>query len=181
MYVQLLSSALAVMMAEVADKTMMATVSSAIMMRRYALVLLISVLSFIIANITTLMLAVLLKVTIGFWMRYLSAALFVAVGLLYLAKEEEEIIMKARGGLAALFLLILTSEMGDKTQLAVLALAVRSEDLIAVIIGAVIGYALLNSIMILVFIKLAKRLIPRGINKIVGAVFIVAGILSLVI
>jgi putative Ca2+/H+ antiporter (TMEM165/GDT1 family) len=78
-----------------------------------------------------------------------------------------------------MFFLILVSELGDKTQLASLALALRFNPLI-VLIGAGLGFFAVNAIASKLAISVLKVPSPK-IRSIFGSVFIIAGILSIIL
>jgi len=85
----------------------------------------------------------------------------------------------ALGTLAAAFGLLLVAEMGDKSQLAVLGLTVKTSSPVAVFVGATLALALLTLLSVLVG-KIVARLVPqRTVSLVGGLIFVVVGILTL--
>ena len=78
------------------------------------------------------------------------------------------------------FGLIFLAELGDKTQLAAIAMVARSRSPVAVFVGAVGALAAVTLIGV-VFGETLSRLIPaQYIQKAAGLLFIVVGIVVLV-
>ena len=75
------------------------------------------------------------------------------------------------------FGLIFLAELGDKTQLAAMAMAARSHSPLAVFLGAVAGFGLLTLIGV-AFGGLIARFVPEAYVRLVaGGLFILFGIL----
>jgi putative Ca2+/H+ antiporter (TMEM165/GDT1 family) len=77
--------------------------------------------------------------------------------------------------LVAFFLL----EMGDKTQIATVALAARFPSLVSVVAGTTLGMMLANVPAVLLGEVAAKKLPMRVVHGIAGAMFLVMGVLVL--
>jgi putative Ca2+/H+ antiporter (TMEM165/GDT1 family) len=71
------------------------------------------------------------------------------------------------------------AEMGDKTQIATVALAARYDDLLAVVAGTTLGMMLANVPVVFVGDRLARRLSMRLVHGIAAALFAVLGVLTL--
>jgi putative Ca2+/H+ antiporter (TMEM165/GDT1 family) len=67
-------------------------------------------------------------------------------------------------------------EMGDKTQIATIALAARYDALVAVVAGTTIGMMLANVPAVLLGNVAAEKLPKRLMNGIAAAIFMVLGI-----
>jgi putative Ca2+/H+ antiporter (TMEM165/GDT1 family) len=67
-------------------------------------------------------------------------------------------------------------EMGDKTQIATIALAARYDDLVAVVAGTTIGMMLANVPAVLLGNVAAEKLPKRLMNGIAAALFLLLGI-----
>jgi putative Ca2+/H+ antiporter (TMEM165/GDT1 family) len=78
--------------------------------------------------------------------------------------------------LVAFFLL----EMGDKTQIATVALAAKYASLAAVVAGTTVGMMLANVPAVLLGEVAARKLPMRVVHGIAGAIFLVLGVLVLV-
>ncbi|MFM8556897.1 MAG: TMEM165/GDT1 family protein, partial [Betaproteobacteria bacterium] len=66
--------------------------------------------------------------------------------------------------------------IGDKTQIATVALAARFDSLIAVVLGTTIGMMLANAPVAFFGEAIAKRLPVRLVHKVAAAVFAALGI-----
>jgi len=107
-----------------------------------------------------------------------SSILFILFGLFYLKfkpKETEQIIYESA---VPAFVLVFTSELGDKTQLSILAMALSFSSILNMFIGSILGYFTLNMLMVLVLSKYVKVRL-RKITRIIGLIFITIGVLSL--
>jgi putative Ca2+/H+ antiporter (TMEM165/GDT1 family) len=112
-------------------------------------------------------------------MRWALGLSFIAMALWMLVpdKLENEAERLSRFGvfgttLVAFFLV----EMGDKTQIATIALAARYDALVAVVAGTTIGMMLANVPAVLLGNVAAEKLPKRLMNGIAAAIFMVLGI-----
>jgi len=71
------------------------------------------------------------------------------------------------------------AEMGDKTQIATVALAARYSDLVAVVIGSTLGMMLANVPAVLLGERIANKLSMTLVHGIAAAIFAVLGLLTL--
>jgi Ca2+/H+ antiporter, TMEM165/GDT1 family len=71
------------------------------------------------------------------------------------------------------------AEMGDKTQIATVALAARYADVIAVVLGTTAGMMLANVPAVVLGERISRRLSMRRVQAIAAAVFAVLGVLTL--
>ena len=115
-------------------------------------------------------------------MRWMLGASFIAMGLWTLIpdKYEEQKESTPRFGvfastLVAFFLL----EMGDKTQIATVALAAKYPSLIMVVVGTTLGMMLANVPAVLLGEVAAKKLPMRVVHAVAAAIFIVMGAMIL--
>lgn len=115
-----------------------------------------------------------------------AGVLFIVFGLLTLLlpdkKEEVNVDRKARwGGLVASFTLVAVMELGDKTQLSIIALSAQYGDWLLVLLGAAAGFALVTLIGVLVGSEIGKRVPKRYIKLASGAVFVIFGSVFLIL
>jgi putative Ca2+/H+ antiporter (TMEM165/GDT1 family) len=115
-------------------------------------------------------------------LRWVLGASFIAMGLWTLVpdKYEEQVARPPRFGvfgatLIAFFLL----EMGDKTQIATVALAAKYHSLTAVVAGTTLGMMLANVPAVLLGEVAAKKLPMHLVHGIAAAIFIVMGAMIL--
>jgi len=71
------------------------------------------------------------------------------------------------------------AEIGDKTQLATVALAARYTDLVQVVIGTTLGMMLANVPAVLLGNKIATRVSMKLVHGIAAAIFAILGVLTL--
>ena len=71
------------------------------------------------------------------------------------------------------------AEMGDKTQIATVALAARYGDLVAVVAGTTLGMMIANVPAVLLGDVVAKKVPMRLVHGIAAAIFAVLGVLTL--
>ncbi len=86
--------------------------------------------------------------------------------------------LRGRGGLGVLatsFGLLLLAEMGDKSQLAVLGLTVKTGSPVAVFLGATLAMALLTLLSVLAGKLLARLVSERWLSLAGGVLFLVMG------
>ena len=69
--------------------------------------------------------------------------------------------------------------MGDKTQVATVALAARYQDLVAVVVGTTLGMMLADVPAVFVGDRLAKRVPMKLVHGIAAAIFAVLGLATL--
>jgi putative Ca2+/H+ antiporter (TMEM165/GDT1 family) len=74
--------------------------------------------------------------------------------------------------------LFFLAEMGDKTQLATVALAARFHDLVSVTAGTTLGMLLADGLAVAVGDRLAARVQGRWVRIVAASLFFVFGILS---
>jgi len=94
--------------------------------------------------------------------------------------EDEETQMAGRFGVfGATFVTFFLAEMGDKTQIATVALAARYADVVAVVLGTTAGMMLANVPAVLLGERITRRLSLKRLHAIAAVVFAVLGVLTL--
>ncbi|WP_151752924.1 TMEM165/GDT1 family protein [Acinetobacter soli] len=84
------------------------------------------------------------------------------------------------GVFGATFILFFLAEIGDKTQIATVALAARFDSVFWVMLGTTVGMMIANAPAVFIGNKMADRLPISLIHKIGAAIFLVVGISTLV-
>lgn len=84
------------------------------------------------------------------------------------------------GVFGATFILFFLAEIGDKTQIATVALAARYDSIFWVMLGTTIGMMIANAPAVFIGNKLAERLPISLIHKIGAAIFLIVGISTLI-
>ena len=114
-------------------------------------------------------------------MLWVTGLLFIGFGLWALhpdALDDDPKIHRAGAFVTALIAFFI-AEMGDKTQLATVALAARFDSLAAVIIGTTLGMMIANVPAVMIGGKLATRLPMQAIRYCAAGLFILTGALTL--
>ena len=113
-------------------------------------------------------------------MRWVLGVSFIAMAAWMLVPDkldEDEAAPRKVGGVflstTVLFFLV---EIGDKTQIATVALAARFDSLLAVVMGTTIGMILANAPVAFFGEALAKRLPVRIVHRIAAAIFAALGV-----
>ena len=86
---------------------------------------------------------------------------------------------RALGVFGTTVLAFFIAEMGDKTQIATVALAARYPDLLAVVAGTTLGMMIANVPAVLLGDQIAKRLSMTVVHGVAAAIFAVLGVLTL--
>jgi putative Ca2+/H+ antiporter (TMEM165/GDT1 family) len=179
-----LTSTLLVAVAEIGDKTQLLAIVLATRFRRPLPI----VLGILVATLTNHALAafagqVAATLIDGRWFRVAVAASFVAMGLWTLVpdKLDEDEQPRSRGGvflttLVAFFLV----EMGDKTQLATVALGAQFANLVAVTAGTTLGMMLANVPAVWLGHALVQRISLRAVRIVAALSFVAVGAWMLV-
>ena len=71
------------------------------------------------------------------------------------------------------------AEMGDKTQIATVALAARYTEVVQVVMGTTVGMMLANVPAVFLGDKIAKKVSMRVVHGVAAAIFAVLGVLTL--
>lgn len=176
----LLTSTVLVAIAEIGDKTQLLAIVLATRFKRPVPI----ILGIFVATIANHFLAALLGSEVaalldGRWFRYLVAASFIAMGLWTLVPDKfDDIDAKpARFGaflttVVAFFLV----EMGDKTQVATIALGARFHDVVAVTTGTTLGMMIANVPAVFLGNALIRKVPMTLVRTIAAGLFIVIGL-----
>ena len=169
-----------VLLMELGDKTMLTTMCLAAQYRRPKLVLAATILALAVSSIIAIIIGFVLSTTLPVnLITWISGALFIVLGVFTLAKSnsEEADSCDNPGTLFGMFSLVLVSELGDKSQITILALAAQSPYAIFVFAGSIVAFLVVNSIGAFAGEKVSSRIPLRTVKLIVGAVFIIFGVL----
>ena len=176
----LFTSTAVVALAEIGDKTQLLAILLATRFQKPLPI----VLGILVATIANHFLAALLgsqvaAVLDGHWFRYAIAASFIAMAAWTLIpdKMDEEEEKPARFGaflttLIAFFLV----EMGDKTQVATIALGARFHDVVPVTMGTTLGMMIANVPAIFLGHEVLKRVPMDAVRRVAAALFLVMGL-----
>ena len=116
-------------------------------------------------------------------LRWVLGASFIAMALWTLIpdkiEEEEAHIARRFGVFGATLVTFFLAEMGDKTQIATVAMAAHYADPLWVVIGTTLGMLLADVPAVFVGDKLAARISMKLVHSIAAAIFALLGIATL--
>ncbi|WP_153160343.1 TMEM165/GDT1 family protein [Zoogloea sp. 1C4] len=118
------------------------------------------------------------------WLPWIVGIVFVVFGLWTLKPDtldddEAPSEMHPAGAFVTTTIAFFIAEMGDKTQLATVALAARFDALAWVVLGTTVGMMLANVPAVLLGEGLAKRLPLKLIRWIAAGVFVLTGVVTM--
>jgi putative Ca2+/H+ antiporter (TMEM165/GDT1 family) len=178
----IVSSFLLVAVSEMGDKTQLLAFSLASRFRRpwvvMAGILLATVLNHALAA------------SVGTWvsahvpprvMAGILAATFVGFGIWTLVPDtlEEKEGPSGMGPFLTTTVLFFLAEMGDKTQLATVALAARYQSVVRVTVGTTLGMLAADGLAVFLGERLARRVSMKAIRVVAAGIFFVFGAVSL--
>ena len=175
-----------VALAEIGDKTQLLALVLAARFRRpwpiVAGILVATIANHAVAGLAGAWFAHLLA---GPWLRFVIAGSFVAVGIWALFpdrfEDDDKPAMERYGAFLTTTIAFFFVEIGDKTQIATVALAGRfATDVAAVVAGTTIGMILANAPAVWLGDKLAHRLPLKLIRICAAAVFVTLGIAAFI-
>jgi putative Ca2+/H+ antiporter (TMEM165/GDT1 family) len=169
-----------IILTEMGDKTQLMTISFA---SRYSrkIVFLGAWLGMALITVVGVVIGILLGATFDqFWVKIIAAVIFIAFGVWTLARreeEEEEEEIPDKKVFIQTFLIFVLAEFGDKTQVAVILLTANYGAPLAVLLGAVLGFAVVVAFGVLVGKEIGKRVETKWIVLVSGILFIVIGVI----
>ena len=116
-------------------------------------------------------------------LRWVLGASFIAMAAWILVPDkfdEEDARLPRYGVFAATFVAFFLAEMGDKTQIATVALAAQYQDVWSVVIGTTVGMMLANVPAVYLGDKVAHRMPVRTIHAVAALLFAALGVATLV-
>ncbi len=178
----LVSSFLLVAVSEMGDKTQLLAFSLATRYRRPWVVMA----GILVATVLNHSLAA----GVGAWvsaqvpprvMAGILAATFIGFGIWTLEPDtlDEERGPAGLGPFLTTTVLFFLAEMGDKTQLATVALAARYRSLVLVTAGTTLGMLVSDGLAVFLGEKLATRVSMKAVRRVAAGIFLVFGLLSL--
>jgi Ca2+/H+ antiporter, TMEM165/GDT1 family len=117
------------------------------------------------------------------WLRWVIGLSFLAMAAWMLvpdrADEQAASAPPRFGVFGTTMIAFFIAEMGDKTQIATVALAARFDAIVAVVIGTTLGMMLANVPAVYFGDRIARRVPMKLVHGIAAAVFAVLGVLTL--
>lgn len=177
----LLTSILVVALAEIGDKTQLLAIVLAARFRQ-PLPIICGILFATLANhlgAAWLGFAA-ASIVDGTWFRYLIASSFIAMAAWTLIPDRLEEGEQRKSGRFGAFLTTLVAfflvEMGDKTQVATIALGARFHDIAAVALGTTVGMMIANVPAVLAGQALIERIPLRAVRIVAALLFLILGL-----
>uniref|UniRef100_UPI0033412652 TMEM165/GDT1 family protein n=1 Tax=Castellaniella defragrans TaxID=75697 RepID=UPI0033412652 len=173
-----------VALSEMGDKTQLLTIVLAARFKRPWTICL----GILLATLANHALAGLLGIGVAHWMApevlrwVVGLSFLVMAGWLLVPDKIDEAAaqpMRGLGVLGATLVMFFLAEMGDKTQIATVALAARYENLLAVVLGTTAGMMLANIPAAFLGEAIARRVPMRLVHGIAAAIFALLGGLTL--
>lgn len=115
-------------------------------------------------------------------LRWIVGLSFLAMAAWMLVPDQLDDIAPAAtrlGVFGATVLAFFLAEMGDKTQIATVALAARYIDVVAVVLGTTLGMMLANVPAVFLGERITRRVPMRVVHGIAAVIFVALGLLTL--
>jgi putative Ca2+/H+ antiporter (TMEM165/GDT1 family) len=178
-----LTSSVLVALAEIGDKTQLLSFVLAARLRKpgaiIAGIFVATVLNHALAGSVGVWLAQLIAPQ---WLPWITGMVFIGFGLWALHPDslDDDPKMHRAGAFVTTTIAFFIAEMGDKTQLATVALGAQFQGaLVAVVMGTTVGMMLANVPAVLIGERLAQKLPLTTIRWIAAALFIATGALTI--
>jgi putative Ca2+/H+ antiporter (TMEM165/GDT1 family) len=118
------------------------------------------------------------------WLRWVIGGSFLAMAVWMLIPDKLDDVqaegrVRKLGVFGTTVLAFFLAEMGDKTQIATVALAARYSDLLAVVTGTTLGMMIANVPAVLLGDQIAQRVSMTLVHGIAAAIFALLGLLTL--
>ncbi len=168
-------------LAELGDKTQLAVFCMASRTKKYLQLLLGVTLGFAIADGLAIILGDFLATLIpSEYIKIGAGIIFILFGIrILLNREDSDEICDLKKPFMSGFIMVLVSEMGDKTQIAAGLFATTFNPII-VFVGVMAALIALSVLAIFMGSYMATKINQKGISIIAGAIFIIIGIGTLI-
>ncbi len=172
----------AVALTEIGDKTMLGTVCFSAQTHRPFAVLIVSMLALCLATALTIAVGyffgLLLPLDVLSWIAGVAFVVLGAYIVLHVETHADESCAPSHT-LPGMFVTVLLSELGDKSQLAIFALSATEQFPLAVFAGATLGFLVVNLVGALFGNRLTTVVESGTVHYLTGLLFIAIGLLSL--
>jgi putative Ca2+/H+ antiporter (TMEM165/GDT1 family) len=178
-----LVSAGLVALAEMGDKTQLLSLVLAARFRRPWPIVLAILVSTVANHALAAAVGGWLATLVGpYWMRIAIGVGFLAMAAWTLVpdKLDEGVPTPGLGVFVATCVVFFLAEMGDKTQVATVALAARYTSFVAVVLGTITGMMLANVPVVFLGERIAARLPLKVLRRLAAAAFALLGIAALI-
>lgn len=170
-----------VALGEMGDKTQLLAIVLAARYKRpvpiIVAVLLATLLNHALAALVGQGIAELLTPDVLRWV-VIGSFLLMAIWMLIPDKVDDTHVAKSRNGIFyTTFVAFFIAEMGDKTQVATIALAAHYESLVMVVLGSTLGMMIANVPAVLMGEAISRRIPMRVMNGLAAAIFVVLALI----
>ncbi len=168
-----------IVLAEMGDKTQLLAMAFAAKYKAYQVLLAVfiaTILSHALAVIAGRTLTVIVPLGV---ISFVAALSFVAFGLWTIRGDKldgEEKKKSKFGPVLTVAIAFFIAEMGDKTQLATISLAVEYKSMLNVLMGTTLGMVAADAVGIIIGILMRKRIPERSIKWFSAAIFVAFGL-----
>jgi putative Ca2+/H+ antiporter (TMEM165/GDT1 family) len=180
-YAAFISSFLFIVLAEMGDKSQLLALAFATKYNPYKVILAIFIATFINHSLAVLLGQFLTTVVPIDVISFVAALSFIGFGLWTIRGDKLEGEDKREskyGPIATVAIAFFLAEMGDKTQLATISLAVEYRSFVSILMGTTLGMVTADAFGIIAGIVLSKRIPERTIKWVSAAIFILFGLVG---
>jgi len=180
-YAAFISSFLFIVLAEMGDKSQLLALAFATKYNPYKVILAIFIATFINHSLAVFLGQFLTTIVPVDVISFIAALSFIGFGLWTIRGDKlegEEKRESKYGPVATVAIAFFLAEMGDKTQLATISLAVEYRSFISILMGTTLGMVTADAFGIIAGIVLSKRIPERTIKWFSAAIFILFGLVG---
>jgi Ca2+/H+ antiporter, TMEM165/GDT1 family len=176
-----ISSFLFIVLAEMGDKSQLLALAFATKYNPYKVIVAIFLATFVNHTLAVFLgqfLTTIIPINV---ISFIAALSFIGFGLWTIRGDKlegEEKRESKYGPLVTVAIAFFLAEMGDKTQLATISLAVEYRSFVSILMGTTLGMVTADAIGIVVGIVLSKRIPERTIKWFSAAIFILFGLIG---
>jgi Ca2+/H+ antiporter, TMEM165/GDT1 family len=180
-YAAFISSFLFIVLAEMGDKSQLLALAFATKYNPYKVILAIFVATFINHSLAVLLGQFLTTIVPIDIISFVAALSFIGFGLWTIRGDKlegEERRESKYGPIATVAIAFFLAEMGDKTQLATISLAVEYRSFVSILMGTTLGMVTADAFGIIAGIVLSKRIPEKTIKWFSAGIFILFGLIG---
>ena len=176
-----LVSSVTVALSELGDKSHIITLLLASKYKDHIRVFIGIMLAFFIAILMAILFGSILSDLLSSkWARIVIAFTMVVFGIYtYLSHEKGPIKISRHSPLISSFIMTFFAEMGDKSQFVSVFFATK-QNIISLVIGNLIGLAVITYATIYIGRKFNKHIHPKIVHYVAGTIFIIIGVLTFI-
>lgn len=187
-YIPFVAAFVVIFLAELGDKTQLLTITFAskyphipVFFGVFLGISMVTILGVVVGTI-------LFNVIDVFYVKMLSGAIFIIFGIWTLwevkkqkdEKDREKSEVRNKNVFSTTFIMISIAEFGDKTQFMVIALTAQYSAPILVFLGAILAFALIVGIGVILGKKISEKVSSKWIDIVSSLLFIIIGILFII-